>query len=88
MHEHHAALGGELVDELLAILAVAVVLDHLGAVALGGGALERRGVVGHEDHRSLPHRRAASATAWAWLPEETAHTPRSSSSGDSEETAL
>ena len=50
VHEHHAALGGELVDKLLAVLAVALVLHHLGAVALGGSALERRGVVGHQDH--------------------------------------
>ena len=57
VHEHHAALGGEFVDELLAILAVALVLDDLGAVALGGGALERRRVGGHEDDRA----RAAQA---------------------------
>ena len=54
VHQDHAALGGERVHELLTVLAVALVLHDLGAVALGGGTLERRRVCGHEDDRPGP----------------------------------
>jgi len=36
----------------------------------------------------MPRRRAASASAWAWLPEEWVATPRRASASDSENTAL
>ena len=52
MHERQSALGGERHDERLAVVGVAVELDDLGAVALGGGALGRGRVAGHEDRRA------------------------------------
>ena len=33
-------------------VAVAVEVDHLGSVVAGGGQLERRGILGHEDDRA------------------------------------
>ena len=41
VHERQPALGGERAGERLTVVGVAVELDDLGAVALGGGALGR-----------------------------------------------
>ena len=69
-------------DLLPALAAQPVVEDDLGAVAAGGGDLEGGGVLRHHDGgRECPSSRAASATAWAWFPEEKATTPRERSSG-------
>ena len=84
VHERQPALGGERAGERLAVVGVAVELDDLGAVALGGGALGRGRVAGMRIVARAPCSRAASASAWAWLPEETVHTP----SGRSAATAL
>ena len=85
VHEREPALGGERAGERLAVVGVAVELDDLGAVALGGGALGRRARrVGMRIVARAPCSRAARASAWAWLPEETEQTP----SGRSAATAL
>ena len=51
VHERQPALGGERAGERLAVVGVAVELDDLGAVALGGRALGRGRVARHEDRR-------------------------------------
>src|SRR5204862_69967 len=54
MDRHEPALGHQRRQQLLAVLRVAVEADHLGAVALRGGDLAGRRVVGHEDHGPRP----------------------------------
>jgi hypothetical protein len=46
---HEAASEGEVVEQLVALVRVAVVVDHVRAVAEHGGALRDRRVGGHED---------------------------------------
>ncbi len=50
VHQRQPARAGELVHQVLAVLAVAVVGDDLGPVALGRRAFERRRVGRHQDH--------------------------------------
>ena len=47
--QRHAALGGELAADLLAVFGVALVQAHLGAVTARGGQLGGRRVVRHHD---------------------------------------
>jgi hypothetical protein len=49
VHEREPALGGERAGERVAVVGIAFEIDDLGAVALGGRALGRRGVAGHQD---------------------------------------
>ena len=51
-------------------------------------AAERKSLLKQIKAALVPHSRAARATACAWLPEDTAHTPRVSSSAPSDERAL
>ena len=87
-HERHLPLLGELAARLHLRLGVAVVGGDLGAVALDGGELCGRRVLGHEDRRAHPELARRSATACAWLPELIAQTPRSRSSSPSDERKL
>ena len=54
VHERQPAFGGERAGERLTVVGVAVELDDLRAVALGGGTLGRRRVAWHEDRRPRP----------------------------------
>ena len=76
-------------DDLLAVVHIAVELDHLGAVALRRGPLGRWRVLRHaRSVASVPASRAAMASACAWFPDEDATTPRDRSFSESEATAL
>src|SRR6185436_13924941 len=73
--ERQAAIAGEVDRHLVAVVAVAVELEHLGAEALGCGAS-----CGMRITACRPCSAADSATAWAWFPDEAVATPRSGAS--------
>ena len=75
-HQHGAALAGEPGGDRLAGFGEAVVEDDLGAVAAGGLDLHPGASAGITMIAGMPSSLAASATPWAWLPEEKATTPR------------
>ena len=74
-HQRGAVFAGDIAGDGFAILAVAIVQHHFGAIALGALALGERRVRRHHDGRLHVRICAAAATPWAWLPDENATTP-------------
>ena len=69
-HDHRLSLGSDPSGDLLAALAVAIVLDDARAERARVLELGARRVVRHDDRGRHPSSRAAAATPCAWLPEE------------------
>ena len=72
-------------DDLVAVLCGPIIGDDARAAPLGPHALRRGASDGMTMVAGTPKIRAASATPCAWLPEDTATTPRCACPGSREE---